>query len=380
MREAISELITIYREITGVSIIVPLCIVSIFVICLLNNYIYEKNDKRRRINPTVFLLSIWTLISYSVTAVTEWFLNSENDRENTKTIIVFKRAVIILALSIICTMSGKFVFYSSHFEMSTYTEGNTVKIFLSVFLTIIYLTLYVVIANRLYVRKLQKTIFILYAILLNVFSVYSEKSIEYNLFLKPLSAGSIVIHLVLPAFMYIIIWKFPDVVYIKGEDNTDEETDKSEITDDEYDEEWDMKKHKILNIRNMAVAFAVFIVMFIGVIFTLNSKINSLYNATLILEQAARDKAAVYTYVSEDNQDISIQVIVAGDGLITVIGGGNYEDGVKFMEYLKQYGTNVDKWYLNSRESSETGVYEYCRNNGIVINSLYCVTGIEKVE
>ena len=385
MKEAIFEIITYYRELTGTSIIVPLTFLSLFVICLFNNYIYANDDKRRRINPTVFLLSIWIMISYTLTIVTGWLndaLQNEKSRENNSLIYFFKKAAAYISIIAICMMSGRFVFYKSYLENSVYSSGDVIKIIVSVILTVICIGLYIATANTLFNDKADKMAFLSYSLILNLFSVYSEKSMEYNLFLNPVSFGSIVIHLILPFILFILIWKYRELIILKDiyDKRGNEDDENTNEANEEYEEEWDMKKHKILNMRNMAIAFAVLVVAFIGVVFILNSKINSLYSATLVLEQAARDKASVFTYVSEENEAVSLQVIVAGDGNITVYGGGSYEDGVQFMEYLKQYGTTVDKWYLNSKDSSETGIYEYCRNNGIVVNSLYCINGIEKVE
>ncbi len=403
MREAISEIITSYREYTGASIIVPLTIVSIFVIALFNNFIYEKNDKRRRINPTVFLLSIWSMISYCVTLTLKWFREYENhideepDEEfatNKKTVLSkwVSRISIYLAIIVLCTMSGRFVFYKSYLENSIYLSGSIIKIIISAVITAVCVLLYFIIAIKLFDEKSDRFTFILTTLLLNVFSVYSEKSVEINLILNPLGVGSTIIHLILPILLIILLYKFPEAVYLNNKNTVSTaENDLNVINEDKYDnddiensedyeEEWDMKKHKILNMRNMAIAFILLIIAFALVVFILNSKINSLYNATIALEKAAREKAAVYTYVSEENENVSLQIIVAGDGLITVIGGGSYEDGVEFMEYLKQYGTSVDKWYVDSADGSDTGVYEYCRNNGIVINSLYSVDGVKKID
>ncbi|MBQ8970608.1 MAG: hypothetical protein IJ073_04765, partial [Lachnospiraceae bacterium] len=54
---------------------------------------------------------------------------------------------------------------------------------------------------------------------------------------------------------------------------------------DGQSEEWDMK-HKVINTRNLAIAVGVLFIVLVGTVFVLNRKINSLYTATVGLQES----------------------------------------------------------------------------------------------
>lgn len=64
---------------------------------------------------------------------------------------------------------------------------------------------------------------------------------------------------------------------------------------DEDLEEWDMKKHPIVNARNLAIALGIVVVIMLASVFVLNSKINSLYDATVNLQNQLNE------YTNGDN-------------------------------------------------------------------------------
>ena len=54
-------------------------------------------------------------------------------------------------------------------------------------------------------------------------------------------------------------------------------------------EEEEMKNHKILNSRNLAIALIIVIILFAGAVFVMNRKINSLYETTVNLQQQVEE-------------------------------------------------------------------------------------------
>ena len=139
-----------------------------------------------------------------------------------------------------------------------------------------------------------------------------------------------------------------------------------------------MKKHKILNIRNMAIAFALLLVLFVASVFVLNNKINSLYDATVVLENAANTKMSVYE-LKGDDEDVLLTVMVSPEGTVTVVGGGSETEGVNTYEFIKKYADKVDKWYLYGDDDENKGAYDFCKDKGLKITETYVISGVEKL-
>ena len=54
-------------------------------------------------------------------------------------------------------------------------------------------------------------------------------------------------------------------------------------------EEEDMKNHKIINSRNIAIALLVVVIMLFGSVFVMNRKINNLYMTTVNLQEQVEE-------------------------------------------------------------------------------------------
>ena len=68
MRDALLRISSFYLELTGTSKILILFIISIATLILIDE-INDTDMRRRRVNPTVFLLSLWSGVSYALVSV-----------------------------------------------------------------------------------------------------------------------------------------------------------------------------------------------------------------------------------------------------------------------------------------------------------------------
>ena len=75
--------------------------------------------------------------------------------------------------------------------------------------------------------------------------------------------------------------------------------------DDEYLEEWDMKKHKIINARNLTIALVLLAFILFASVFVLNNKINSLYDATVNLQNEITELTEINEELTEMQDDLT---------------------------------------------------------------------------
>lgn len=350
MRDAILELVTSYKTFFGTSKILLLFVVAILAI----NYVYSNDDtKRRRINPTVFLLSLWSAVAYAFTL----FVKKSKS----------KGIVVILLAIISAYLAGGFIFTEEMMHYSIYYYTHYVITIASIAAIISFFAIYYLISKELFEDKYERLMFMVFVLILHLFAGYSEAAISVSLFLYPLSVGSLVIH----DFMPFILW-----IYLMY-DRNHEEINSEEIENDEnYEEEWDMKKHKILNMRNMAIAFAVLLVVFVASIFILNSKINNLYNATLNLQKATEDKISVFEFKLDSSDEAIAKLMMSGDGTATLIGGNGEEQ--KLYDFIKNYTEKIDEWYLY--DDADRDSLDYCVSKGISVKKSFYITGVEEVK
>lgn len=141
--------------------------------------------------------------------------------------------------------------------------------------------------------------------------------------------------------------------------------------DEEYLEEWDMNKHKIINARNLAIALVVFAILVGGVILVVNKKINDLHDATVNLEADLNSRCSVYEFTPGEG-DIQGYLIKGSDGNLTVIGGGSEENSDSLSEFITKYGTNVSNWYVYSDNEADTGALgKILQGNVINVEKVY---------
>ena len=361
MREALLGIASGYTELVGTSKILLLFVISMLAVILLDENISD-NDKRRRTNIAVFLLSLWSGISYA-------FVNLIPRKKKT---LYFTGLLITL---VIAALSGECVISSEAYKNSVYYySGNTITV-LSVFCIITYLVIYYLIASQLFYDKIDRFTFIIVVLMLHLFDFYSVKAATFSLFLSPVTVGSILLHDVAPLLLWLyLVYEDKISEAIKPDENEDEIE-----TSDEIPEEWDMKKHKILNMRNMAIAFVALIIVFAASVFVLNSKINSLYDATVVLENAANTKMTVYE-VKKDNGSVVMTLMISPDGTVTAVDGGGRENGDSCYELISKYTDNVDRWYVYGDDEENKGAYRHCKEMGITVDEVYLISGIEQLR
>ena len=360
MREALIRVILGYSEIVGSSKIIVLFIISMIGMILLNEN-DSVNEKRRRINPAVFLSSIWSGIAY--TGVT---LISREKK--------FDKACGILISIIVIALSGGFVLSKNALEYASYADFGAIQIVISIILICTYFAIYFLISKELFIERSDRWLFIIIVSLLQLFSFYSEKASKLSLLLSPMSVSVIIIHGILPLLLWLYLKYEAKIKEMLIYDGNDEDTEDSEIP-----EEWDMKKHKLLNIRNMAIAFVAFILVFAAVVFVLNTKINTLYDATVMLENAANTKISVYE-LKEDDGSVTMTLMISPEGTVTVIDGAGKTNGTEAYELISKYADKVDKWYLYGEDDDSKGAYDFCVDQGMKVENTYLISGIEEID
>ena len=358
MRDALLRISSFYLELTGTSKILILFIISIATLILIDE-INDTDIRRRRVNPTVFLLSLWSGVSYALVSVLSG-----------KKKLIYALGLIFSFIAI--ALSGGFVVSDEAYKLSVYYYTNSTVTILSVICILFYFIIYYMISRQLFNLKADRATFMGVVFFLHLFDFYSETAAKFSIFLSPLSISSVVIHDVMP----LLLW-----LYLVYEDRIKERLISSETidSDDDYMEEWDMKKHKILNMRNMAIAFLVMIIAFAASVFVLNNKINSLYDATVVLENAANSKMSVYELKGEDGS-VRLTLMISPDNTATVYGGIGDENGTEAFDLIKKYTDKVDKWYLYGDDTANKSVYDFCIDRGLKVNETYIISGIEKID
>lgn len=149
------------------------------------------------------------------------------------------------------------------------------------------------------------------------------------------------------------------------------------IDDDEYQEEWDMKKHKIINARNLAIAWAVLAVMLVGFVFVLNNKINDLHASTANLQRDLDNRCRIYEFTAADG--ISYGYLIKDkDGSLTMIGGGDEDRADDLFDFVNEYGSSIKNWYLYDSSPENVGAYFKCTSEkGINVENTYVLNRME---
>lgn len=357
MKDALAGIFASAAELTGTSKIHVLFIAAVIAIILIDENT-GTDEKRRRINPTVFLLSLWSGISYAAVR-----LLSGRKRS------VFLAGAAFLTAAFV--LSGGFVISDKAYDnFAYYYSGNLMSVF-SVIAILAYFLLYYLISVQIFDKKSDRALFMFFEIVLHLFDFYSIKASEFSIFISPGSTHSVIIHGVVPLVMWL---------YLVNEEKIKKalESEEDDDNSDDIPEEWDMKKHKILNMRNMAIAFAVLFVAFMASIFVINRKINSLYDATMLLENAANTKMTV-DEIRDEFGMVAITVMISPEGSVTVVGGGPKSVGTECYETVSKYTNKVDKWYLLGESEADRAAYDFCKEQGVFVSETFIVKGVEKV-
>ena len=147
--------------------------------------------------------------------------------------------------------------------------------------------IYALLARKLFARPENRWFMLLCICLLNLWGYQSEYMAPYTLLVSWYTGTALIVHGLLPFAAY----KLADRLRIKDKEPLDDAgAGSGEAVDDYYkEEEEDMKNHKIINARNLAVALLVVVIMLIGSVYIMNRKINSLYETTVNLQQQVEE-------------------------------------------------------------------------------------------
>ena len=125
-------------------------------------------------------------------------------------------------------------------------------------------------------------------------------------------------------------------------------------TEPDYLEEWDMNKHRIINARNLAIAFGILAVILVAAVFVLNNKINTLYDATVNLQTDLNNRCSVYEFTTDDGSTAGY-LLRGSDGKLTFIGGGPAENAQALETFFEEHGSDIDTWYVYGDDEADSG-------------------------
>ncbi len=158
--------------------------------------------------------------------------------------------------------------------------------------------------------------------------------------------------------------------------------DKAEAVQEENEdllEEWDMKKHRIINARNLAIALGVLTAALIGVVFVLNSKINRLYDATVNLQDDLNSRCSIYEFIPAGGETEGY-LLRGSDGTLTFIGGGAAENADELETFIGRFGSEVERWYVYSDDEEGAGAMRALTSKGAVSAGKVYVMNREEIS
>ena len=126
-----------------------------------------------------------------------------------------------------------------------------------------------------------------------------------------------------------------------------------------------MKKHKIINARNLAIAIALLTVALLALVFVLNSKINSLHDVTAALQEDMDKRCGLYEFAPADGQTQGY-LLKESDGTLTFIGGGPKENAEALKVFLAAYGDSITNWYVYGEDEENSGAMREVISSGAV--------------
>ncbi len=149
----------------------------------------------------------------------------------------------------------------------------------------------------------------------------------------------------------------PETVPVRDIEETEDE--------DPDQEEWDMKKHRIVNARNLAIALGVLAACLAASVFILNGKINRLYAATVNLQTDINSRCSIYEFIPESGQTEGY-LITGSDGTVTFIGGGSSKNSGLLETFLDEHVNNINIWYIYGEDEESSGAMRALIHSGRV--------------
>lgn len=200
--------------------------------------------------------------------------------------------------------------------------------------------------------------------MLQIFGFQSDAFAPYTLLLGWYTGYALLLHFAAPLMMAALV---------RAAKKLPERTAEP-VLDTSLEEDDDMK-HKYLNVRNLGIVFVIFALLSLCAIFVLNRKINNLHAATENLQKSISDKGELIEFRGAVGDTLKGYVTVGSEGGITVVFGGDEEDGEALYQLLTQYGGAVDSWYV---KEDERGACTYCMEQGIAVEHIYVIHGMEE--
>ena len=161
-----------------------------------------------------------------------------------------------------------------------------------------YYYIYMLLAGRLFEKQEHRWFMLLCICILNLWGYQSEYFAPYTLLCSWYMGTSLVVHGLMPFVVYKLTdrCRIPeyrgDGDYYGNTAASENGTDinaSEEINDYYREEEEDMRNHKVINSRNLAIALLVVVIMLIGSVLIMNRKINNLYETTVNLQQEVEE-------------------------------------------------------------------------------------------
>lgn len=208
-----------------------------------------------------------------------------------------------------------------------------------------------------------------FAAVLNIWGYYCRPLLGITILMSWYDMGAIVVHALFVAIA-ILLYTYSGRIKFLSAKAVDEETPAGE-EDEDYLEEWDMKKHKIINARNLAIALGAVVILLIAVTLIMNRKINDLYAATVNLQDDMNSRCSVYEFTGSDGE-VAGYLLKGSDGNLTMIGGGDISCADALSEFITKHGTSVSNWYIYSNSDEDTGALNaILSGNSINVDAVY---------
>ncbi len=201
---------------------------------------------------------------------------------------------------------------------------------------------------------------VIFASLVTIWGYQSDALIPVTLLLSWFSTG---VYIVVGVFGIAAVLL---IIYLRGRpEKSEDNSEETEETDEQYREEWDMKKHRIINARNLAIALGIVTFVLIAAVFVLNNKINKLYDATVNLQSDLGSRCSVYEFIPDSGASEGY-LLRASDGTLTFVGGGAAANADALKDFLEKYGSDVEKWYAYGQDEAENGAMRQLIKSGQV--------------
>ncbi len=180
-------------------------------------------------------------------------------------------------------------------------------------------------------------------------------------------------------FLFHGVFNITAVILIRYLQNTqNREKTEVEVYEDDYLEEWDMKKHKLVNARNLAIGLGALALILVMTVFVLNNKINRLYAATVNLQTDMNSRCSIYEF-KPDGDVAEGYLIRDSEGKITFIGGGGAKNADALGVFLEKYGNTVETWYVYGNDDENAGALKALVSDGLISPGKIYVTDRKEI-